>query len=116
MSKTTLNMLVEQANGVSVVSVQGPVDSATLEIFKNTLDPLCLPPGARVLLDCRQLTYMNSRAIGLLVKYHRSLMMTRGRFALYGLSNRLVHTLDLLQLGQSLVTFPTEEEALAAMR
>lgn len=116
MSKPILDVIVQQEDGVSIAVIQGPVDSATIDIFKEKLDPLCLPQGARVLLDCRDLTYLNSRAIGLVMKYHRALMVTRGRLVLCQLNEKLVRTLDLLQLGKSLVTFPTREEALAALK
>lgn len=116
MARPTLKMFLEQEGGVSVVAVQGPVDSESFDQFKEELDAVCLTLGARVLLDCRQLTYLNSRAIGLIMKYHRGLVVNRGRFALYGLNERMVRTLELLQLGKALATFSTREEALAAMR
>lgn len=49
MSKVTLNMPVEQANGVSATSVQGAVDSAALESFKNTLMPVAFSTGKEAL-------------------------------------------------------------------
>lgn len=101
---------------IAVVSVRGPVDSATIDTFKEKMDPVCLQQGAKVVLDCRGLTYLNSRAIGLLMKYHRSLMLSRGRFVLCALNEKIVRTFDLLQLGKSLVTYRTLEEALAALR
>jgi anti-sigma B factor antagonist len=116
MSKPILDVMVQQESGITIAVIQGPVDSATIDLFKELLDPVCLPKGARVVLDCRHLSYLNSRAIGLIMKYHRGLMLTRGRLALCQLNEKLVRTLDLLQMGKSLVTFPTREEALAALR
>ncbi|MBW7908002.1 MAG: STAS domain-containing protein [Kiritimatiellae bacterium] len=116
MTKPVLTVAVEEEGSVSVAVLCGPVDSATIEQLRETLDPICLPPGRRVLLDCRRLTYLNSRAIGLIMKYHRGLMLTRGRLVLSGLNERLVRTLDLLQLGKSLVVFPTREEAMNALQ
>ncbi len=116
MSKPLLEVEIQSEGNVSIAVIRGPVDSATIDLFKDSLDPICLPQGARVLLDCKGLTYLNSRAIGLLMKYHRSLMVTRGRLALCGLNEKLVRTLDLLQLGKSLVSYPTREEALVALK
>ncbi len=116
MSKAGLDISIEEAGAITVVVIQGPVDSATIDVLREALDPVCLPPGRRVVLDCRRLTYLNSRAIGLIMKYHRGLMLSRGRLALFGLNDRLVRTLDLLQLGKSLVVFPTREEAIASLQ
>ena len=114
--KLTLDMIVGQEGDVVVVNVMGPVDSATLDLFKEKLDPVCARPGAKVLLECRELTYLNSRSIGLLMKYHRGLMVGRGRLVLCALNAKLVRTLDLLQIGKALSIYPTREEALAALQ
>ncbi|MCB1070597.1 MAG: STAS domain-containing protein [Verrucomicrobia bacterium] len=115
MSERELEVYVAEEQGVSVIVVDGPVDSATIETFKSRLDAVCLKPGLRVLIDCSKLSYLNSRAIGLLVKYHRSLLLTRGRLALCGLNSRLVRTLDLLQLGKMLVSYPSKDDAMTAL-
>jgi len=110
----TLDILVGEEQGVTVVSVDGAVDSATIGEFEKKVGPLCSRPGAMVLLDCSKLTYLNSRGIGYLTKYHRGLIVSRGKLFLCGLNNKLVRTFELLQLGKALKTFPTREEALAA--
>ena len=66
MSDQVFKLSVEKVESVTVVHVAGPVDSAHVELFKAELTPLCAVPGARVLLDCGQLTYLNSSSIGLL--------------------------------------------------
>jgi anti-sigma B factor antagonist len=114
--KNLLDVYISRDGDVSVAVVVGPVDSATLDIFKDNLDPLCAKPGEKVLLDCRDLSYLNSRAIGLLMKYHRSLIISRGRFVLCNLNPKLVRTLDLLQIGKALSIYPTRDEAMAALR
>lgn len=112
MGKYELDVLVKSESGVDLVELDGPVDSATIETFKARLDPVCNEPGARVVLDCQHLTYLNSRAIGLLVQYHRRLALTRGRFVLCRLNTKLVRSLELLQLGKTLFLFDTREQAL----
>jgi anti-anti-sigma factor len=107
---------VTQVGEITVAAPHGPLDSATLADFQAVVGPLCARGGARVLLDCEALTYMNSRAIGLLMKYSRGLAVARGHFAMCCLNSKLVRTLDLLQIGKSLSIYPTREEALAAFK
>lgn len=111
-----LEINVEQAGTVTVVRVAGPVDSASVDLFRSQLNPICSQPGARVLLDCQDLTYLNSSSIGLLMKYHRGLMVSHGKLALCAVNTKLVRTLDLLQIGKSLQIYAQREEALAAMQ
>ena len=115
MSRTELEVFLSQEGEVAIVVLDGPVDSAFIETFKERLDTVCNRAGAKVVLDCERLTYLNSRSIGLLVKYHRSLMLTRGRLALHGLNAKLVRTLELLQLGKALFIYESREAAMAAM-
>lgn len=115
-AKVILDVIIGQEGDVTVATVIGPVDSATLDLFKDKLDPVCAKPAAKVLIDCRELSYLNSRSIGLLMKYHRGLMIARGRLALCNLNSKLVRTLDLLQIGKALAIYPTRDEALAALR
>ncbi len=116
MNGQEFKLSVEKVESVTVVHVAGPVDSAHVELFKAELTPLCAVPGARVLLDCEQLTYLNSSSIGLLMKFHRGLVVSRGRLALCALNSKLARTLELLQIGQSLQMFPARAEALAALK
>ena len=114
--KNVLNVYITQEGDVNVIVGVGPVDSATFEAFRQKMDPVCSKAGVRILLDCKELTYLNSRAIGLLVKYQRTVVVARGRFALCNLNPKLVRTLDLLQLGKALVIHPTREAALEDIR
>jgi anti-sigma B factor antagonist len=114
--KLNFETYVTQAGDVTVAAPHGPLDSATLDKFQEVVGPLCAHGGSKVLLDCTNLTYMNSRAIGLLMKYHRGLLVSRGHFALCCLNSKLVRTLDLLQIGKTLAIHSTREEALAALK
>ncbi|HMO51948.1 MAG TPA: STAS domain-containing protein [Kiritimatiellia bacterium] len=113
MPRNELEIDVVQDGDVHIVTVDGPVDSATIEVFKEKLDAVCNQPGVRVILDCQRLTYLNSRAIGLLVSYHRRSISSRGKLALCALNPKLVRTLELLQIGKALLTYDTRENARA---
>ena len=115
MAAPNLEIYVEKEGAVTVVTLDGPVDSATFDQFKETLDPICKAPGSRVVLDCHKLTYINSKGIGLLASHHRNSLMHLGSMHLCGLNTKIVKTMDLLGLGKRLKLFDTREEALAAM-
>ena len=108
-----LNLSVENRNDVAVVTVDGPVDSATFAQFKETLDPLVKRRGATVLLDCSNMSYVNSTTLGLLLAYHRSALVNMGRFALCGVNAKVVRTMELLGVGKRLRTYDSREEAVS---
>ena len=116
MKNLELEIKIRTEGGLPILVISGPVDSATFDRFQDTLGPYCLTPGAKVVLDCTKLTYLNSRSIGLLMRHHRGLQISHGRLAIAHLNQKLVRTLDLLQLGKSLAVYPSVEEALAALK
>lgn len=103
---------VAREGDVLLVQVSGPVDSEQIDVFKQQLDPIFAAKGALVLMDCKNLTYLNSRAIGLIMKYYRQLAFSMGRLVLFGVNKRLVRTLDLLHVGKELPIAESREEAL----
>jgi len=111
----TLEVKVEQTDAVIIVTLSGPVDSATKDIFKDSLDPIFKSKGIKVLFDCEGLTYMNSRALGLLSSYRRRCYVNGGKLALSKLNTKIVRTMDLLGLGKLLKRYDTNEEAIAAL-
>lgn len=112
MARAELDILTEQVDGVTVITLIGPVDSATYEEFKNALTPLCRGNAPQLAIDCRHLTYINSKGIGILANLHRQAMIQMGNVALFSVSRRIQKTLDLLGLGKRLRLFDTREEAL----
>lgn len=100
-----------QSGELIILELTGLVDASTIEEFKEKMESICSRPGTKVILDCSALTYLNSRAIGMVVGYHRRLATENGKLALCGLNAKLVKTLALLQLDKTLMVFETQEKA-----
>jgi anti-anti-sigma factor len=111
-----LEVGIETQGRVNIVTVKGPIDSATYEQFRQPVDTLTLNDGVYILVDCAGLTYVNSKGIGLLTSYHRKCFATRGWFGLCNVNRKIVKTMDLLGLGSFLIFYPTKEEGLKAMQ
>ncbi len=115
MSRAELDVYTEEQGSVIVVTLAGPVDSATFEKFKGELTRLSVgQPAPNLAIDCKQLSYINSKGIGLLASLHRQMMIQMGNIALFGVSARILKTLELLGLGKRLRIFDTREEAIAS--
>ena len=115
MAEATLDIKIEQNNKVKIVSLAGPVDSVTHDHFKGFLDPLFMVPPAFVILDCTGLTYINSKGLSLLARYHRSCLAGHGWMSVCNVNRKLVRTMDLLGLGKILKFYESRDEAIAAM-
>ncbi|MBU0677698.1 MAG: STAS domain-containing protein [Verrucomicrobia bacterium] len=109
----TLDLQVEDKERLTIVTVSGPVDSATFAQFKEALDPLFRKRGHAILMDCKDLTYVNSTALGLLLAYHRTSLVNTGHFVLCSVNPKVIRTMELLGIGKRLKTFDSREEALS---
>ncbi|HBA85870.1 MAG TPA: hypothetical protein DCZ95_17440 [Verrucomicrobia bacterium] len=115
MVEATLDVKIEQDGKVKIVTLAGPVDSATHDQFKAAMDPLFMVSGSCVLIDCLGLTYINSKGLSLLARYHRNCFASHGWMAVCNVNRKLVRTMDLLGLGKILKFYENRDEALASM-
>jgi anti-anti-sigma factor len=115
MATKALEIDVVQTNGVAVVTLDGALDASSVEQFQDTLGTLCERQGGRVLLDCSNLSYVNSTSFGLFFKYHRSCAQHGGVFAMCGVWDKVMHIVSLLGLDKFLKIYPDRATALKSL-
>lgn len=114
MAAGMLKMETEARNGVLLIHLAGPLDSVTYGQFKEYMDPIVVQPHVRIVLDCRDLTYVNSRAWTLLLHYHRCAMLGLSNVQLAAFGSRPLKGIRLLGLGKFLKWSPTVDAAVQA--
>lgn len=107
-----LDFQIEDRNGIRLVHVSGPLDSATYDQFKSFMDPLIGQSRVRIVLDCQNLTYVNSRGLTLLVHYERTTKLGFSFFGVAALRPRILKGIELLGLDKLVKWYPTLEEAM----
>ncbi|MGD9781271.1 MAG: STAS domain-containing protein [Kiritimatiellia bacterium] len=112
MADATLNFDVEDREGIRLIHVSGPLDSATYDQFKRYVDPMINGARVRIVLDCQNLTYVNSRGLTLLMHYQKNAKVAFSFFGVAALRPRIVKGIELLGLGKLMTFYPTLEEAL----
>jgi anti-anti-sigma factor len=113
MPKSKLSLKSEDRNGVRLIHVCGPLDSVTRDQFKAYMDPLLSEVHVRIVLDCQELSYVNSRGLMLLVRYQRVVRQAFSFLGISGLNARTLKGIKLLGMEQLLCWHPTVEEAMA---
>lgn len=114
MPGSVLTIDIEERDGIHLVRVSGPLDSVTHDQFRDYLEPLIAKPHARIVLDCENLTYVNSRGIMLLARTQRTMSSSMAFFGVAALHARILKAIELLGMGKLLHLYPTVEEGLAA--
>ena len=108
----TLKLETEARDDVLMVHVSGPLDSVTYDQFKEYMEPILSQPRTRIVLDCRQTTYVNSRAWTLLMHFHRMAMQALADFKIAAFDPRSLKGIRRMGLDKHLAWSPTIEDAL----
>lgn len=112
MTNSVLVFDVEERNGIHMVHMAGPLDSMTFDQGKAFLDSM-VQSFTHIILDCRNLTYINSKGLTLLMHYQRRAKLNFCFFGLAGLSKRARKGIELLGLERNMTSYSTMDEALA---
>ncbi len=111
MGKATLEFQVDERDGVRVIHIRGPLDSSTYDACKAYLDPIVQQARARIVLDCGDLTYVNSRGVTLLMHYQRAATLGFSFFGIAALRPITLKSIEMLGLGKHLKWYPTLDNA-----
>ncbi|HOE00611.1 MAG TPA: STAS domain-containing protein [Kiritimatiellia bacterium] len=114
MAEAMLKFEQEERDGVLIVHVNGPLDSMTHDQFREYLGPIMNRPKVRVVLDCQNLSYINSRGLTQLMHYQRISKIAFSFLGVAALRPNIVKNLELLGLAKTFRWYPTVEEALTA--
>ncbi|GGS50289.1 anti-sigma factor antagonist [Planobispora rosea] len=103
-----------RVGGVNVVRVTGLLDATTRDQFADYLAAEAAEHGADMVLDLSGVTFMDSRALGLIVHQWQVSTAGGGRFALTGVEYSKTRVMWITGLAQRLPLYDTVDDALAA--
>lgn len=91
-----MNMNIELKNiqDVDVVELGGEIDANTAPTVTERILPLA-QPGSRILLDMRQVPYMSSAGLRMLLSLYRETTAREGKVVLVGLSDEIRDTMTV---------------------
>ena len=116
MAEAVLTTQIENRDGVQLVHLSGPLDSVTHDQFKDLLDPIVNQSNVRLVLDCEQLSYINSKGLALLGRYQRISMQNLSFMGIAALNRRLPPPIALLGMSRLVKLYATVEEAIQGAR
>ena len=114
MSDAVLTTQIESREGVQVIHISGPLDSMTHDRFKDLLDPMVNQSRVSIVLDCDNLSYVNSKGLALLGRYQRIALQNLSFLGIAALNRRITKTIELLGMSKLVKLYPTLAEAMAA--
>jgi anti-sigma B factor antagonist len=109
-----LSQLVEHAQGVVIIRLQGRLDQSGCDILEQVLDRHAAKQ-AHIVLDMRDVDYVSSSTISLLVQIARDTPPAELRLALAAVQHHVQESLELSNLKKLFPIYKSIEEALPAV-
>ena len=109
-----LSHLVEHAQGVVIIRLQGRLDQSGCDILAQVLDRHA-SKQAHIVLDMRDVDYLSSSTIGLLVQIARDTPPAELRLALAAVQPHVQESIELSNLKKLFPIYKSIEEALPAV-
>ncbi|MCG5212579.1 STAS domain-containing protein [Streptosporangium sp. KLBMP 9127] len=103
------------AGGLVVVKVDGILDATTRNQFATYLAETVEERGPGMILDLEGVSFMDSRALGLIVHQWQVSTAAQGGFALVGVQYAKTKVMWVTGLAQRLPLYDSLDEALAAI-
>ncbi|NUR88468.1 MAG: STAS domain-containing protein [Nonomuraea sp.] len=111
MTTPALSLSETTVDGLSVVRVEGVLDATTREQFAEYL----ASAGPELVLDLAGVTFMDSRALGLIVHHWQTSLADQRRFALIGVDYARSKVMWITGLADRLPLYDTLDDAIAAL-
>jgi anti-sigma B factor antagonist len=107
-----LSLTSSTVDEITVIRVDGVLDATTREQFADYL----AMAGADLVLDLAGVTFMDSRALGLIVHHWQTSLTSGAKFALIGVEYTKSKVMWITGLAQRLPIYDTLDDALAALK
>lgn len=89
-----MNIEVSQRNDVTVASLVGEIDSTTAPAAQEQLVPL-IKPGCLLVLDMKDLTFLSSAGLRIMLLLYRQAAANQGKVALAALQDTIRDTMEI---------------------
>lgn len=116
MSKVNVTMNVRKASAnASIIDIQGEINAFAENALMDAYTQANSNGARHILLNFKNLEYMNSSGIGLLVTLLIRANRQKQRLLAFGLSEHYQQIFELTRLNEAIGIYPNEAAALAAL-
>jgi anti-sigma B factor antagonist len=110
-----MNFTTTQRGSVTVIALGGNLmGGPDASALNSTLHELVGKGTAKVVLDLRDVQFMNSSGLGILIGGASTLKTAGGGLAIAGASEKILALITITRLGKVLATYPTVDAAVAS--
>jgi len=110
--KSDVSFEIRAQDGIDVIDITGQLDAFTTPDVKAEFKKLTDSRHYKLVLNLKQVDYVNSTGIGAVVAVAQQVRRRKGDLKLYGMKADIRKVFDLVGASKILEIFETEQEAL----
>ena len=115
-SEFSVDITDSTSPAIKVVSLKGELDESVLDSLKTQLDPLLDDASVlTIILNFKDLEFINSKGIGFLVSVHTHLSKDARKMVMVAASEAVMDVISLVGLTSIIPYFATLDEAVATL-
>jgi anti-sigma B factor antagonist len=100
-----------EGEGVNVIELKGYLDAHTATDLENAFQRLLNEQKYRIVVNCRDLTYISSAGLGVFMAYIEDVRKNKGDIKLTNMSSKVYNVFDLLGFPILYEIYKDEQEA-----
>lgn len=104
----------QEKEQLNIVKIRGSLDAYSFPRLESLLSDLQDNQRRKVILDCAEIDYMSSAALGILIGFTRRVRESGGDLKLVNLPSKIYNIIELLGFHKILEIYADMDEALAA--
>jgi anti-sigma B factor antagonist len=105
-------VLQRENDGVHVIDLKGYLDAHTAPDLENTFQKLLGEKKYRIIVNCRELSYISSAGLGVFMAYIEDVRKNKGDIKLTNMSPKVYNVFDLLGFPVLYEIYKEETEAM----
>ncbi len=106
----------EQRADVTMLDLNGQLDSVTASQVEKALDDLVDKKKNRIVIDLHDVTYISSAGWGIFLGILKEVRNSNGDIKLAGLTDEVQEVFQMLEIGNFLPTYKSIEEAILSFK
>ena len=111
-----LQVHAAQKNEAKVLYLDGYINAHTVQIFENAIQAVLDEKNYRILVNCRELHYINSSGLGVLMGVIEEIQENGGFLWLSDMNETVFNIFDTLGFTHLFKVFESEEEAINSLK
>lgn len=108
---------ISTRRNTTIIAIHQPrMDASVAPEFRKQIIEHAQTPGVEIILDMKQVTFIDSSALGVLVACYKTVISNNGSFALCGVTGAVLELLELTRLDSIFPCYPSADDAQSFLR